>query len=781
MIFNFLNFKRFLVVFFLFFSMFGVVYGDEATLVIGGEKVTFEDKGWINVKNQVMVVYEDGEWTMNGNHADRDLVENYLNIQYNADLPLKIRTSSKETVEYFQKEVENPITPPIPPTTTPVIIRNEESAASEGAIRSQEIHFQNIIESGQIDQQALIMLGNQCMDNQDLCESEFDENKIRIKASQEGINIDYTDPSTFTVELEYKDGRFKRLTTIQNSVDNNNILLERQKFRDGTYDGLRINDNSNQDSIIAAYLEGVEIIGEHNLEKRLSDINDIQILTEIRRKAEGKDDGVLNSVDEQLREISSNLNLNDDQRKLLMETGNQDIIKNVVNNVDDTSAFCNSNEVACLTYLDGTNLNTALGKSISQKALLECYGDDVCRRNVEDNTIVTESISNSCTGFFNSITFCSARKQVALNEAYKESLRQSFRSVENQNKQTKVNLGDGEFNCGGSVNECLNQLQTHCEGDKNCITQGTRAINANSFWTKQSLEKYNNEIAKNTFLGIDAMEDCTENCVQQAKDYCSGDGNGKTECRVGLKELEQNEMVEVGMLYSVVQAILNPDQNALKAARLFGFEANYDYVPALLKEPFASQMCLAKIDGYLDKEIENAGGITKYSDDKNNLEVLGDIRAQRTRITPDNKTMITYSAFVNSVVRKDPNLEEATSTSVDLKYMVGISYRKNGELVKDQLSQIISVNSGKSDSRFDSVNFPINATEDQVENFVIHLVVVDANNQPKFTLTYPIILIEGGDYYHTIVRGEGNKQGNEQAKKTMGEGQREEDLFFNLF
>jgi hypothetical protein len=134
---------------------------------------------------------------------------------------------------------------------------------------------------------------------------------------------------------------------------------------------------------------------------------------------------------------------------------------------------------------------------------------------------------------------------------------------------------------------------------------------------------------------------------------------------------------ETSTTFDVISALMNPDQQAVSASRLFGFEADYSKLPQWLTEDTASLICLAKIDGYLDTQLEtqfedgvgNSGarGITQYGCsiekelefDPNSgeyvqaegqpcVEVLADLRAERTPILPNGEVQITYSGYLRA-------------------------------------------------------------------------------------------------------------------------------------
>ncbi len=231
----------------------------------------------------------------------------------------------------------------------------------------------------------------------------------------------------------------------------------------------------------------------------------------------------------------------------------------------------------------------------------------------------------------------------------------------------------------------------------------------------------------------------------------------------------KNERVKVKNAYSIIDLITNPDSAGVNAAKLFGFEANYDNLPIFLRESVASQICYDKIEGYLDKNIENDGGVTTYgcTDDKLCIEVISDLRAYRTAITPDNKTYLTYSYYIKG--REDTYFE----------YSISVYYEENSNIKKVELESGNMTGEG-SRNNFDTVELDLNTGSENISQYSFKI-VLDGNSYIK--QEYPVVLIaENGTYdintnkyagdndYSLLYKDKiySNKQGNDWAKLLYG-------------
>ncbi len=281
-----------------------------------------------------------------------------------------------------------------------------------------------------------------------------------------------------------------------------------------------------------------------------------------------------------------------------------------------------------------------------------------------------------------------------------------------------------------------------------------------------------NEILRG--LNIDCSG--TDDCIRQLNDYACLSGMDADTCKINTaiakdiaKTLDNNKKVETYPWFDFLSVLANPDPAALKAMKLFGIEANYSNIPQMLRDPIPSTICMAKIQGYLDKEVEYSGGISKYgcstdiNDDKrasyedpNCVEVLGDIRAQRTRVTPDGKTAITYSVYMR------------TPTNTTIFYVIAVFYTQGGIMKNEVLTDDVQETKSTVHNSFETVELPINLEDGELDenSFYIGLIAQYEDGRIYMDLVAPIPLItDGTGYYESGSSGGfGNSAGNNAAK-----------------
>lgn len=106
--------------------------------------------------------------------------------------------------------------------------------------------------------------------------------------------------------------------------------------------------------------------------------------------------------------------------------------------------------------------------------------------------------------------------------------------------------------------------------------------------------------------------------------------------------------------YTVLKSLMNPDSQGIEASQFFGLESDLSDLPSILGEDFPSQVCLYEIDGYLDStkstNVNGVGGVSQYSclEGRNCVDIIGDIRAQKTPLTPDNTIEVSLSGFIQA-------------------------------------------------------------------------------------------------------------------------------------
>lgn len=220
---------------------------------------------------------------------------------------------------------------------------------------------------------------------------------------------------------------------------------------------------------------------------------------------------------------------------------------------------------------------------------------------------------------------------------------------------------------------------------------------------------------------------------------------------------EDRELIKTNVAYDIWNALANPDARALKTARLFGIEANYNRVPKFLREDPATTICAGKIGGYYDKEIpaQNGligGGITgfsyeleqKFGEGITNTELnpTYELRAQRTKIAPDNTTYITYSYFIKAPANSN------------LTFGLALLYSRSGNIVREELQELRNIGPGKTDSNLVSLNLPINDSNqikldnDGFEEFAIKLLAKNNQKEKVVDITTKVLVITQGDNYN---------------------------------
>ncbi|MCA9459783.1 MAG: hypothetical protein KC550_04515, partial [Nanoarchaeota archaeon] len=311
----------------------------------------------------------------------------------------------------------------------------------------------------------------------------------------------------------------------------------------------------------------------------------------------------------------------------------------------------------------------------------------------------------------------------------------------------------------------------------------------NTEGAEDAVNTYNQNLISKAVAGSSLDGKCGvdfNECLGQVRDRiatCGENEDCKADLRLVAARLEagsEYEMIESGWTQSIISSILSPKASDMKAARFFGFEEDYTDVPTFLKESFPSQMCMGKIEGYLDKTETESGGLTKYGCDNedyvskydeqtkkfeqvgnpNCIKVMVDLRAQRTQITPDEEVAISYSYFLRA------------PSGVDLRVILALTYMDNGVRKKDLLTEdIIKLTGGETKKGFDSVDFKINSSDiskvlDTSDSFYLGLLALDSSNRPVYSESVPIALITGGDSYSFDVftpTGSGSESGTSQG------------------
>ncbi len=284
-------------------------------------------------------------------------------------------------------------------------------------------------------------------------------------------------------------------------------------------------------------------------------------------------------------------------------------------------------------------------------------------------------------------------------------------------------------------------------------------------------------------------------------------------CKLLEEELDEKQRytdkekyVETSTAFDVIAALMNPDQNALLASELFGFESDFSDLPEWLTEDTASLICLAKIDGYLDTQVESqfedsagnsgARGITQYGCsledglefDPNSgtyqptvgqpcVEVLADLRAERTPLLPTGEVQITYSYYLKS----PPN--------VNISYMLYAGYHLENQsnlelqplfLHRNGSLDIQVLEAGEDISDFRVARIPENGTlatpiGDESIKLLLQAFYTDGPSIDEYvSIISPAYPIEVGSYRDPLGQQSSSSSGGESASGDVSGTQEDE-------
>ncbi|MEC8338979.1 MAG: hypothetical protein VXZ40_00010 [Nanoarchaeota archaeon] len=307
-----------------------------------------------------------------------------------------------------------------------------------------------------------------------------------------------------------------------------------------------------------------------------------------------------------------------------------------------------------------------------------------------------------------------------------------------------------------------------------------------------------------TFCSDDDLIKCSSatECKDKEGLTCKSDDYA---CKLLEEELEEKQRytdkekyVETSTAFDVIAALMNPDQNALLASELFGFESDFSDLPQWLTEDTASLICLAKIDGYLDTQVESqfkdsagnsgARGITQYGCsledglefDPNTrtyqptaglpcVEVLADLRAERTPLLPTGEVQITYSYYLKSPL------------NVNISYMLYAGYYLENQsdlelqplfLHRNSSLDIRVLEAGEDISDFRVARIPGNGTlvtpiGDESIKLLLQAFYTDGSSIDEYvSIISPAYPIEVGSYRDPLGQQSSSSSGGES---TLGE------------
>ena len=483
-----------------------------------------------------------------------------------------------------------------------------------------------------------------------------------------------------------------------------------------------------------------------------------EILTESRNNNYEYLQGVIEHYNENKKKLEENRktldnpsadNIEDVQNLIkdgyaISQSGSQNLFGQYLINIKQTQAMCKDpNSENCKGYTKKQeDLNTLLN-TLSAENFVSAISDQMNKCNAKDpNSVDCTDLNNALitkdckSAFFSGLCtmFNFKSNEMLLEQETNQAIGKKIYGLETKNKDS-INDAIGELLANSGIEGLTyNKENNKYSDNKNCESGCT-------------LEQYRTHI---------------ENAINDEK--TSPEDRDKLKIILAkVRPGDEQTVVTTNQWFFVMDAIKNPDNEALKTAKMFGFENDYSYLPTFLKETVPSQVCLDKIEGYMDKEIENNGGITTYgcteydieADPKNKcLEVLGDLRAQRSEITPDNKTVITYSYYLKG--------QGSGNFKLSVKYVQNGNFveyiiDEGGVTGKDLDKKESEKNQASVSKGYDSIILPLNNTEGiEPNSFTINL------QAPNLDMTYPIVIISASTLSSTL-QNNGNSAGNAQA------------------
>jgi hypothetical protein len=548
---------------------------------------------------------------------------------------------------------------------------------------------------------------------------DLDSAKIQIQSTSQNSQADDIKPISKSNKEEYSEFLKIKFGKNLESVSNQKVFLEIAKTGD-----MNVEDYENTLEIFKTTEE--EII---NLEKKIN-----------TERAKGED----------VKSLEDTLN----NKKSLVETIKEGI------GIMPTEDFAQFTEA--VNSLEDEEL---------KKKILQAQEDAVAQRECGSGTF--SFICRNTKDF----SLDAQRQRAFLEDVNK--LRANFQDTSKKTGIPRLDTArDGIVSAQNDLDAC---------SDKSCREEKEKKLNN---VREEYKEIYNEELLNSALesFDINQLDPNIKNIIKQNCDFSADGCASKIEkspfctedperCKKVLAQLEladSTSLVQQNLFAEITQLFFNPDPAAIGALSLFGIEADYSYLPSFLREDVASQLCLAKIGGYLDKEVKSGGGVSLYNTEEFNrdIEAFADLRAQRTAITPDERVEVSYSAFLR-------NQEDRS-----FQYILAVSFVSQG--VREKVSifdEPKSLGQGGIASEFDTISIPLNNTERIDPNsFTIHLLAVYSGTQDiAVNLDYPIILITGGD----IIAGgsggvSGNSQGNVQAQQNTQQASLSTDSLLSL-
>ena len=370
-----------------------------------------------------------------------------------------------------------------------------------------------------------------------------------------------------------------------------------------------------------------------------------------------------------------------------------------------------------------------------------------------------------------------------------------------------------------TIEECYGELNDKLENG-NC--DGIICSITNFFTTpsgdyllKRDLTAYFSEQSKNCYNSEKDIDTCNEKISGiKVDDLCGSNNKEGSDCEYIVKKAKEESMLieKDDSFFSVSNFLLNAvsTYNAeigkiegiceignFNCEDRFSFYEGNPFLQEIFGQPIQNYLCMKLIKGYdelinfnggiseQETSLENWAGVgtTTYATECDNNgvcspNILSDLRAMRTPITPDNKTYITYSYTYNLRMtgRDSENMNDVVAflflvfeDKEGAKYVKLLTEEKNFDDNEDEEENNENVNSfsyyetnfynyeGGSISSQNTVIEDLNLSKDEIngDSFYITLLIAKGENLNErtifdnkiFSTSAKVYLMSTGDYY----------------------------------
>jgi hypothetical protein len=559
--------------------------------------------------------------------------------------------------------------------------------------------------------------------------------------------------------VETRDGKKYIKYTSTSQGDDSLLLTKDKKLFEAYNDGKKMDVDSRSFKNFPPKIEHGSLTFEKgNVETRdgkkyTSKIEIKNALEEYQKKVVGnseRNDKVKKAYDEALKGFAK---LNDDEKKEILE---------IITESDIFVELCSRGSAACVQVINSDNFQKnfedeekrqalfqelAKQEAISEEDILNCAAEGQCSYSDLQGFSEGQCTSSICSLFY----------ALDAEDEYRDALEEQIRASNQNTKKDKINEEDNKLT--GTVdipnvlckdekqceelsqycsknknsNECYQALSDACnklndESKQQCKDQALDNV-YDSLSQKATAEDYNNRMVKDICSKnskvCSSIEECKGNspnyntCKTKLKEECQKNPNSGA-CQIA-KELEDNEYVTYSEGFLAFLAFLQPDQKAIQAAELFGFESDYSKVPAWLQVDTASQICLGKIEGYFKPFKESvrentdngvtSSGTTQYRncgdpylqgyDSQGGqlrnpqfpcVDVQGDIRGQRGPFLPNGQIGVDYSYYIKNYAQEN--------VSFSVAFLYEYKGEKQLDYVYEEKFKTLAPNEEDSDAKF---------------------------------------------------------------------------------